>query len=316
MIFGEEGPSFMGITLYSICLFVVMFLCHYIPKMTHMGKKGEKWMIIIFFGLLIGVAFNITIPGSLAVVTEAFEDYSNATETETIFNFVNSLRRLEDGDDDDDDDDNFRRIIGVAICLGFMILFLADFISKSMTKKQRENEVSLPVGEEGPVEKSEYTLCALKNFYGHYYVFAALGCIGAYLVCETKVQRAFILISQFICLLPTCLIYGRQLVTEKASSSKSKCRCQLLILVLRDSLLLSLLAPVCNILFLALLNLFHGEFAYYVISHGYPLFCGLVLYVSLMYFISLVHVEETFTSGFVVFFCMLIPYVAYLCVKE
>lgn len=83
-------------------------------------------------------------------------------------------------------------------------------------------------------------------------------------------------------------------------------------IVFGNSLLLSLLAPLCNLIFLALLNLFHSDLAYYVISHGYPMFCGLVIYVTLMYFISLVHVEETFTSGFVVFFCMLIPYVAYL----
>ena len=84
------------------------------------------------------------------------------------------------------------------------------------------------------------------------------------------------------------------------------------ILVFGDTLLLSVLAPVCNLLFLAFFNLFHSELAYYVISHGYPLFCGLVLYVTLMYFISLVHVEESFTSGGVVFLCMLIPYFTYL----
>lgn len=64
------------------------------------------------------------------------------------------------------------------------------------------------------------------------------------------------------------------------------------------------------------MRLLRGELANYIISHGYPLFCGLVLYVALMYFISMVHVEETFTSGFVVFFCMLIPYAAYLLGKE
>ena len=46
-----------------------------------------------------------------------------------------------------------------------MILFLADFVSKSMTKKQIEKEVTLPVAEGTVVEKSAYTLCALKNFY-------------------------------------------------------------------------------------------------------------------------------------------------------
>lgn len=220
---GEEGLNFMGITIYSACLFVAMLLCHYIPKMTHMGKKGEKWTIIISFGLLIGIAFNITIPGSLLVVTEAFEDYSNATETEEIFRLVNSFRRLHDhDDDDDDDDDNFRRIIGVAICLGFMILFLVDYIAKHMTKKQRESEVALPVEEKTPVEKSTYTLCSLKLFYSMYYVFAAMGCMAAYLVCESDNQRVFILICEFVCLLPTCFIYGRQLMTDNASGCKSK----------------------------------------------------------------------------------------------
>ena len=217
---GEEKLNFLGITIYSACLFVTMLLCHYIPKWTHMGKKGEEWMIIIFFGILIGVAFNITIPGSLLVVTEAFEDYSNSTDADSLFRLLDSARRLDDGDDDDDDDDGFRRIIGVAICLGFMILFLADFVSKSMTKKQREKEITLPVAEGTVVEKSAYTLCALKNFYGCYYIFAALGCMGAYLVCESENQRIFILVSEFICLLPTCLIYGRQLVVENASGSK------------------------------------------------------------------------------------------------
>lgn len=221
MLFGEEGLNVAGMTIYSFCLFAVMMLCHYLPKMTHMGKKGEKWTIIIFFGILIGIAFNITIPGSLLVVTEAFEDYSNSTEAEDVMRLVNSFRRLDDDDDDDDDDDGFRRIIGVAICLGFMILFLADFISKNMTKKHREKEVALPVAEEGHVEKNAYTLCALKNFYGCYYVFAAMGCMGAYIACESENQRIFILISEFICLLPTCMIYGRQLVSENASGLKS-----------------------------------------------------------------------------------------------
>ena len=217
---GEESLNFMGIAIYSACLFVVMLLCHYIPKMTHMGKQGEKWVLIIFFGILIGVAFNINIPGSLLVVTEAFNDYSNATETEEVMKLINSVRRLEDGDDDDDDDDNFRRIIGVAICLGFMILFLVDYIAKNMTKKHREQEVALPVEEKAPVEKSAYTLCSLKLFYSQYYIFAALGCMAAYLVCESENQRVFILICEFICLLPTCIIYGRQLVKENAGCCK------------------------------------------------------------------------------------------------
>ena len=100
---GEEKLNFLGITIYSACLFVTMLLCHYIPKWTHMGKKGEEWMIIIFFGILIGVAFNITIPGSLLVVTEAFEDYSNSTDADSLFRLLDSARRLDDGDDDDDD---------------------------------------------------------------------------------------------------------------------------------------------------------------------------------------------------------------------
>ena len=222
MFFGEEELGFMDILIHSICLFVVMFVCHYIPKMTGMGKKGEKWVIIISFGLLIGIVFNITVPGSLLVVTEAFEDYNNSTETEEVMKMLSSLRRLHGGDDDDDDDDdNFRRIIGVAICLGFMILFLVDYIAKNMTKKQREQEVALPVEGEAQVEKKPYTLNALRVFFANYYIFTGLGCMGAWIANESDNQRIFLITSQTLCLLPTCFIYGKQLFDEKAGCCRS-----------------------------------------------------------------------------------------------
>ena len=114
------------VLVYSVILFGVQILCHYIPKFCKMGDNGERWMLIIFFGLCLGVAFNMVIPGSLHIVTDAWEEYQNATEVDEMYRILGLMRRL---DDDDDDDDSFRRIIGVAICVGFMILFLADYIS-------------------------------------------------------------------------------------------------------------------------------------------------------------------------------------------
>lgn len=73
-------------------------------------------MLIVFFGLCLGVAFNMVIPGSLHIVTDAWESYENSTEIEELNRMYHLIRRLDD-DDDDDDDDGFRRIIGVAICV-------------------------------------------------------------------------------------------------------------------------------------------------------------------------------------------------------
>lgn len=131
------------------------------------------------------------------------------------------IRRLDD-DDDDDDDDGFRRIIGVAICVGFMVLFLADYISKEVTKKQRVNEVSLPLVDGAQPKLPLYTNGALENLYVTYYILSAVGCMSAYLVCDNEHQRTFILIAQFICMLPSTCLFGRQMIRQNVSTGKCK----------------------------------------------------------------------------------------------
>ena len=42
------------------------------------------------------------------------------------------------------------------------------------------------------------------------------------------------------------------------------------------------------------------------------MFCGLILYFCLMYFISLVHIEETVTSSLVAFAFMIVPYFIFM----
>lgn len=76
--------------------------------------------------------------------------------------------------------------------------------------------------------------------------------------------------------------------------------------------MLSLIAPVCNIVFILLLNLFATPLANYVISLGYPLYCGLVIYINLMYFISIIHIEENIGTAVAAFVVMLVPYFVYL----
>ena len=125
-------------------------------------------------------------------------------------------------DDDDDDDDGFRRIIGVAICVGFMVLFLADYISKEVTKKQRVNEVSLPLVDGAQPKLPLYTNGALENLYVTYYILSAVGCMSAYLVCDNEHQRTFILIAQFICMLPSTCLFGRQMIRQNVSTGKCK----------------------------------------------------------------------------------------------
>ena len=61
----------------------------------------------------------------------------------------------------------------------------------------------------------------------------------------------------------------------------------------------------CNIAFILLMNLIHGELYDFV-------FCGLVLFFTVMYFISMVHVEETVTSSMIAIFSMILPYFAFL----
>ena len=207
------------VLVYSVILFGVQILCHYIPKFCKMGDNGERWMLIIFFGLCLGVAFNMVIPGSLHIVTDAWEEYQNATEVDEMYRILGLMRRL---DDDDDDDDSFRRIIGVAICVGFMILFLADYISKEVTKKHRVNEVSLPLVDGMKSKLPLYTNGSLVNLYATYYVLSALGCMSAYLVCDNKHQRTFILIAQFICMLPPTCLYGRQMIRQNVSAGKCR----------------------------------------------------------------------------------------------
>ena len=173
-------------------------------------------MLIVFFGLCLGVAFNMVIPGSLHIVTDAWESYENSTEIEELNRMYHLIRRL------DDDDDGFRRIIGVAICVGFMVLFLADYISKEVTKKQRVNEVSLPLVDGAQPKLPLYTNGALENLYVTYYILSAVGCMSAYLVCDNEHQRTFILIAQFICMLPSTCLFGRQMIRQNVSTGKCK----------------------------------------------------------------------------------------------
>ena len=207
------------VCIASLCLFLVLMIGHSIPPTFKMGKTGKKWFLIIFFGLLVGIAFNVVLPSSLHIVTEAWEAYENSTKEIDPDIFFDLLRRLDD--DDDDDDDGFRRIIGVAICFGFMVLFVAEFVSKQMTKKQRANEIQLPLVEKPHEERDEYSRSALRNLYISFYVFAALGCMGGYLVCDSSVQRAFIFIAQGACLFPASVLYGLKMCEDQTSTSRS-----------------------------------------------------------------------------------------------
>ena len=82
--------------------------------------------------------------------------------------------------------------------------------------------------------------------------------------------------------------------------------------VVSDFLCLSLIAPLFNLIFIVLLNLFTSPLANYIMSLGYPLFCGLVIYTNLMYFISIIHIEETVSTTVGAFVVMLIPYFVFL----
>lgn len=82
--------------------------------------------------------------------------------------------------------------------------------------------------------------------------------------------------------------------------------------VVCDFLCLSLIAPLFNLVFIVLLNLFTSPLANYIMSLGYPLFCGLVIYINLMYFISIIHIEETVSTTVGAFVVMLIPYFVFL----
>ena len=82
--------------------------------------------------------------------------------------------------------------------------------------------------------------------------------------------------------------------------------------VVSDFLCLSLIAPLFNLIFIVLLNLFTSPLANYIMSLGYPLFCGLVIYINLMYFISIIHIEETVSTTVGAFVVMLIPYFVFL----
>ena len=223
MFLSEESIDLKTVCIANVCLFLALVLGHSIPPTFNMGKTGKKWLLIIFFGLLVGIAFNIVLPSSLHIVTDAWEAYQNSTKDNDTDIFFELLRRLDD-DDDDDDDDSFRRIIGVAICFGFMVLFVAEFVSKQMTKKQRANEVQLPLVEKPQAERDEYSRSALRNLYISFYVFAALGCMGGYLVCDSSVQRAFIFIAQGLCLFPASVLYGLKMGEDQTSTSCSGLR--------------------------------------------------------------------------------------------
>ena len=82
--------------------------------------------------------------------------------------------------------------------------------------------------------------------------------------------------------------------------------------VVSDFLCLSLIAPLFNLIFIVLLNLFTSPLANYIMSLGYPLFCGLVIYINLMYFISIIHIEENIGTAVAAFVVMLVPYFVYL----
>ena len=224
MLFESEPLDLKDLAIYSAVLFVVMFFCHFIPKWFGMGKRGEKYMLVLFFGLCVGVTFNMVLPGSLVIVTEAYEDYAETNSTVEVNGPIFNLARLmHGGGGEGEEEEGFRRIIGVAICTGFMILFIADYIAKELTKKKRAQEVSLPTAEEVAQEKNAYSNCGLKVLYSMFYLFASLGCMGGYLACESERQRLFILISQMITVIPLAILYGMQTKRDQTSTKKSRC---------------------------------------------------------------------------------------------
>lgn len=220
MLQGGENISLVDIAIFSAILFVVMFFSHFIPKWFGMGKTGEKYMLVIFFGLCVGFIFNVILPGSLVVVTEAYEDYEafNSSEHAAALLHVGGLTHGGGGEEDGD----FRRILGVAICTGFMLLFIADFVAKEMTKKKNAQEVVLPSNDNIALIKNTYSNGGLKFFFSMFYLFAALGCMGGYLACESSRQRLFILIAEIVVVLPTAILYGMQTKRDETSTKKSK----------------------------------------------------------------------------------------------
>lgn len=222
MLQGVENISLADIAIFSAIMFAVMFFSHFIPKWFGMGRVGEKYMLVIFFGLCVGFIFNVILPGSLVVVTEAYEDYEAYNSSEPVEALFDFARLTHGGGGDDDDDGDFRRILGVAICTGFMLLFVADFIAKEMTKKKNAQEVVLPSNDNVALIKNTYSNCGLKFFFSMFYLFTALGCMGGYLACESDRQRLFILIAEMVVVLPTSILYGMQTKRDQTSTKKSR----------------------------------------------------------------------------------------------
>ena len=82
------------VCIANVCLFLALVLGHSIPPTFNMGKTGKKWFLIIFFGLLVGIAFNIVLPSSLHIVTDAWEAYQNSTKDNDTDIFFDGLFQL------------------------------------------------------------------------------------------------------------------------------------------------------------------------------------------------------------------------------
>ena len=201
------------------------------------SKKLNIFLLVTLFGLISSDVYNIIIPGTLLIINKAV--LAEHHETNSTVSLLSALHEEEEGDDVEFGP--YFRLMGVSICVGFMFLYIFDYIAQQVNKKYLEEEyVHSPLVEE--LEKNDveshdhchhchdeleyyeeysYSTQGFLILFGSYFFFTGFGIGPLLAIGIPTTQVLFIFLSVFLCSILVLYTMGKNISASPISDTGS-----------------------------------------------------------------------------------------------
>ncbi|XP_041803788.1 zinc transporter ZIP9 [Chelmon rostratus] len=126
----------LTITLISVAMFVGCFLLGFIPLLFRLSEKSLQFVSILGAGLLCGTALAIVIPEGVDLLEESWRASSSSDVPANLNASDKNATSTERGPPP-------RFFIGVALTLGFTLMFVVDQIGSYFSKRDQTNTVGI-----------------------------------------------------------------------------------------------------------------------------------------------------------------------------
>lgn len=128
----------LTVTLISVAMFLGTFLLGFIPLLFKLSERSLQFISILGAGLLCGTALAIVIPEGVGLLEEAWEASSSDPPS--------SLNSSDTNVTSTDEGPPPRVFIGVALTLGFTLMFIVDQLGNYFSMKSQSNHLHNSVG--------------------------------------------------------------------------------------------------------------------------------------------------------------------------